>query len=120
MVTESSKARLTIYTTARLRSSARTEHPTVLQVSMKGPSITIDCELTMRLRPPHIAVRKTPPLFGIFQSHHLDLGSPPSHPDQSFSPGLTTLTMKQASRFYGSKALQAHILKLQRQEPMQR
>ncbi len=33
---------------------------------MKEPNITIECELTMRLRPPHIAVRKTPRLFLIF------------------------------------------------------
>ena len=36
-------------------------------------------------------MKKTPQLFGIFPSPHQDLRSPPSHPAQSVSPGLTTL-----------------------------
>src|SRR5712671_3751388 len=105
MVIKLSKALLTIYTILRLGSLARTKLSTPLQVSAKGPNITIGCELTMRLRLPHTAVKRTPPLFGIFPSHHQHLGSPPSHPAQSVSPGLTTLATKQVSRFNESKAL---------------
>src|SRR5438270_8744540 len=118
MVIKSSKALLRIYTSLKLASLARMQLPTALQVSMQERNITIECELTMRLRPLHIAVRRTPPLFLVFPSHHRDLRSPPSHPAQSASPGLTTRTMRQVSRFNGSKVQQAHIRKLQRQEPM--
>src|SRR5437667_11147291 len=103
MVIESSKARLTIYTILKLQSLARIQLPTPIRVSMKEPNTTIECELTMRLRPPDIAVRKTPPPFLLFLSPHQDLGSPPLHPAQSFSPGLTTLTMKQVSKFNRSE-----------------
>ena len=71
---------MTIYTSLKLERLARMELPTPLQVSVKQPNITIECELTMRLRPPHIAVRKTPQLFLIFPPRHQDLRSPPSHP----------------------------------------
>src|SRR6266567_6201876 len=118
MVIKSSKALLTIYTTLRLGSLPRTQLPTPLQVSAKEPNITIGCELTMGLRSPHIAVKRTPPLFGIFPSHHQHLGSPPSHRAQSVSPGLTTRTMRRVSRFNESKVLQAHIQPLQQREPM--
>src|SRR5215216_6130179 len=118
MVIQSSKALLTIYTTNRLGSLSRTQLPTLLQVSVKGPSITIEFELPMRLRSPHTAVRKTPPLFLILPSHHQDLGSPPSHPAQSVSPGLTTLEMNWVSEFNGRKVLQARTLKLQHEERM--
>src|SRR5437667_12252429 len=97
MVIKLSKALLIIYTTMRLGSLARTKLPTALQVSMQGPSITTECELTMRLRLLHIAVRKTPPLFLIFPPRHQDLRLPPSHRAQSAWPGLTTLTMKRRS-----------------------
>ena len=43
---------------------------------MKEPSIIIECERTMRLRPPDIPVKRMPQLFGIFPWHHQDLGSP--------------------------------------------
>src|SRR5256885_1466407 len=118
MVTKSSKALLTIYTTLRLGSLPRTQLPTLLQVSAKEPNITIGCELTMGLRSPHIAVKRTLPLFGIFPSHHQDLGSPPSHRAQSASPGLTILTMKRVSRFNESKVLQAHIQPLRQRQPI--
>src|SRR6266705_4980889 len=118
MVIKSSKALLMIYTSSKFTSLVRMQPPTMLQVSMQGPNITIECELTMRLRPLHTAVRRTPPLFLVFPSHHRDLRSPPSHPAQSVFPGLTTLTMRPVSRFNASKAQQAHIRKLQRQEPM--
>src|SRR5437667_11772957 len=108
MVIKSSKALLMIYTSLKLASLAQMQLPTVLQVSVKEPNITIECELTMRLRPLHIAVRRTPPLFLVFPSHHQDLRSPPSHPAQSLLPGLTTLTMRPVSRFNASKAQQAH------------
>src|SRR5215470_1887752 len=99
-----------IYTSSKLPLLVQMRPRTALQVSVKGPNITIECELTMRLRPPHIAVRQTPPLFLILPRHHRDLRSPPSHRVQSVSPGLTTLTMKRVSRFSGSKVLRAHIL----------
>src|SRR6266705_2357400 len=118
MVIKSSKALLIIYTLSKLRSLARMQLPTALQVSMQERNITIECELTMRLRPLHIAVRRTPPFFPISPPNHRDLQSPPLHPAQSVFPGLTTLTMRPVSRFNASKADQAHIRKLQRQEPM--
>src|SRR5256885_9180556 len=79
---------------------------TMLQVSMQGLNITIECELTIRLRLPHIAVRRTPPLFLVFRSHHQDSRSPPFCQAKSLSPGLTTLIMKRVSRSSG-KELQA-------------
>src|ERR1041385_2986621 len=89
--------------------------PTAIQGSAKTLNITTECELTMRLRFPHIAVRKALQRFPIFPPHHRDLRSPPSHPARSVLLGPTTLTMKQASRFNGSKGLEAYIRKLQRQ-----
>src|SRR5437667_4318069 len=118
MVIRSSKALLTIYTTFRLGSSARTKPPTALQVLMEGPSITIECELTMPLRLLHIVVRKTPPLFLIFPPRHQDLRLPPSHRAQSVWPGLTTLTMKRVRSYKQSKVLQAHIQPLRQRQPM--
>ena len=106
---KSSKALLIIYTTLKLRSLPRMQPPTVLQVSVQEPNITIECELTMRLRLPHIAVRRTPPLFLVFPSHHQDSRSPPFCQAKSLSPGLTTLTMKRVSRFSERKVLRAHI-----------
>src|SRR5436189_6334785 len=79
---------------------------------MKEPSITLQCELTIRLRSPDIPLKRTPQLFLIPPTHHQDLRSLPSHQAESFSPGLTTLTMKQVSGFNERKGLQAHILKL--------
>src|SRR5262249_25559584 len=105
-------------TLAKFTSPSPMQLPTAIQVSVKERNTIIECELTMRLRFPHIAVRRTPQLFGIFPPHHQDLRSPPSHPAQSFSPGRITLAMNQVSRFNGSKVLEAHIRKLQRQEPM--
>src|ERR1700741_614430 len=98
-----------IYTSSKFTSLLRMQPLTALQVSMQGPSITTECALTMLLRPRHIAVRRTPPLFLVFPRHHQDLRSPLSHRAQSLSPGPTTLTMKRVSRFNGSKGLQAHI-----------
>src|SRR5207244_11530026 len=117
-VRHSIKTLMIISFPTRRSSDLRMQLPTALQVSMQERSITIECELTMRLRPLHIAVRRTPPLFLVFPSHHQDLPSPPSHPAQTVFPGLTTLTMRPVSRFNASKAQQAHIRKLQRQEPM--
>src|SRR5258705_11415853 len=85
---------------------------------MQGPNITIECELTIRLRLRHIAVKRTPPLFLVFPSHHQDLRSPPFCQTRSLSPGLTTLTMKPVSRSSG-KRLQEGIPTLQQREPMQ-
>ena len=73
----------------------------------------------MRLRRPHIAVRKTPPLFLVFPSRHQGSRSPRFCQARSLSPGLTTLTMKRVSRFNESKGLPAHIQRLQQREPMQ-
>src|SRR6266568_7657184 len=112
MVIESSKALLMIYTSSKFTSLLPMQPPTALQVSVKEPNITIECELTIRLRLRHIAVRRTPPLFLVFPSHHQDSRSPPSPRAQSVWPGLTTLTMKQVSRFNESRVLPAHILKL--------
>src|SRR5712691_6469318 len=109
MVIKLSKALLTIYTTVRLRSLARTKPPTALRVSVKGPNITIECELTMRSRLLYTAVRQTPRLFLTLPPRHQDLRLPPSHRAQSASPGLTILTMKRVSRFNESKVLQAYI-----------
>src|SRR5882762_2925616 len=117
MVIKSSKALLTIYTTTRLGSLGRIKPPTTLRVSVKGPSITIECALTMRLRLPHTAVRQTPPLFLTFLPRHQDLRLPPSHRAQSASPGLTILTMKRVSRFNESK-VQAHIQPLRQRQQM--
>src|SRR5256885_17161756 len=91
---------------------------TMLQVSMQGLNITIECALTIRLRLRHIAVRRTPPLFLVFPSHHQDLRSPPFCQAKSLSPGLTTLIMKRVSRSSG-KELQEGIPILQQREPMQ-
>src|SRR5438552_19172957 len=112
MVIKLSKALLTIYTTLRLGSLARTKLPTALQVSVQGRNTTIGCELTMRLRLRHTAVRKTPPHFLVFPSHHQDSQSPPFCQARSLSPGLTTLTMKRVSRSSG-KELQEGIPILQ-------
>ncbi len=71
MVIKSSKALLMIYTSLKLASLARMQLPTALQVSMQERNITIECELTMRLRPLHIAVRRTPPRFPIFPPHQI-------------------------------------------------
>src|SRR6266700_7459029 len=118
MVIKLSKALLTIYTTLRLRSLARTKLPTTLLVSVQGRNTTIECELKMRLRLRHIAVRRTPPLFLVFPSHHQGLRSPPFCQTRSLSPGLTTLTMKRVSSSSG-KGLQEGIPILQQREPMQ-
>src|SRR6266436_7688149 len=118
MVIKLSKALLTIYTTLRLGSLARTKLPTTPQVSVRGRNTTIEYELTMRLRLRHIAVRKTPPLFLVFPSHHQDLRSPPFYQARSLSPGLTTLTTKPVSRSSG-KGLRERIPILQQREPMQ-
>src|SRR5437667_2060322 len=109
MVIKLSKALLIIYTTMRLGSLARTKLPTALQVSMEGPSITTECELTMRLRLLHIAVRKTPPLFLIFPPRHRDLRLPPSHRAQSVSPGLTTSAKHRAELQSQHEVLCPHI-----------
>ena len=74
----------------------------------RDTSITTECELTMRLRLPHIVVRKTPPLFPVFPSRHQGSRSPPFCQARSLSPGLTTLTMKRVSRFNG-KGLRERI-----------
>src|SRR5947207_1957501 len=92
--------------------------PTAIQVSAKTLDITIECELTMRLRFPHIAVRKTPQRFQIFPPHHQDLRSRPSSQTESLSPGLTTLTMKRVSRS-SEKGLQERIPILQQRGLMQ-
>src|SRR5262245_44670205 len=118
MVIKSSKALLIIYTTRRLESLHRTQLPTPLRVSVRGRDITIESELTMRLRCPHIAVKRTPPLFLVFPWHHQDLRSPPFCQTKSLSPGLTTLTMKRVSRSRG-KGLQESISILQQREPTQ-
>src|SRR6266550_4890434 len=118
MVIKLSKALLTIYTTLRLRSLARTKLPTTLQVSVQGRNTTIEYELTVRLRLPHIAVKRTPPLFLVFPSHHQDLRSRPFCQTRSLSPGLTTLTMKRVSRSSG-EGLRERIPILQQREPMQ-
>src|SRR6267154_3483827 len=107
-----------IYTSSKFTSLVRMQPPTMLQVSMQGQSITIECELTIRLRLLHIAVRRTPPLFLVFPSHHQDSRSPPFCQTKSLSPGLTTLTMKRVSRSSG-KGLREGIPILQQREPMQ-
>src|SRR5437899_9493032 len=107
-----------IYTSSKFTSLVRMQPPTMLQVSVQGQSITIECELTIRLRLLHIAVRKTPPLFLVFPSHHQDLRSPPFCQAKLLSPGLITLTMKPVSRSSG-KGLQERIPILQQRELMQ-
>ncbi len=50
------------------------------EIATVGPNVTsYSATGLMRLRLPHIAVRKTPQLSIIFLSHHQDLGSPPSY-----------------------------------------
>src|SRR5947207_193050 len=117
MVIQSSKALLMIYTSVKLASLLRIKSPTALRVSVKGPNITIECELTMRLRLLYTAVRQTPRLFLTFPPRHQDLRLPPSHRAQSALPGLTILTMKRVSRFNESKVLQAYIRPLRRRQP---
>src|SRR4029453_6508195 len=118
MVSKSSRARLIIYTILKLQRSARIKLPTAQQVSMRRPNIIIECELTMRLRPLDIAVRKTPQRFLTLPAPRQDLRSLPSHRARSFSAGLTTLTMKRVSKFNERKGFQAHILKLRPRDPI--
>src|SRR5438552_4123183 len=118
MVIESSKALSMIYTSSKFTSLVRMQPPTMLQVSVKGPNITTECALTIRLRLLYTAVRQTPRLFLTFRPRHQDLRLPPSHRAQSVWPGLTTLTMKRVSRFNESKVLQAHIQPLRQRQPM--
>src|SRR5882724_7489863 len=72
----------------------------------------------MRLRCPHIAVKRTPRHLLVFPSHHQDLRLLPFCQAKSLSPGLTTLTMKPVSRS-SEKELQEGIPILQQREPMQ-
>src|ERR1044071_9268259 len=94
----SSKALLITYILSRLRLLDRMQLPTVPQVSMQGPNITTECEGSIRLRLPHIAIRQMPPLLPVSQMHHQDLQLPPFSQARSLSRGRITRTMRRVSR----------------------
>ena len=67
---------------------------------MKEPNITIECELTMRLRPPDIPAEKSATTLSNHSPRTIRTYDHLHHiKRKSFSPGLITLEMNQVSRF---------------------